>query len=304
MSRERVLRPLVTAAALALAVTDLRVAAAGEQSAEPVKKNVDVSDTSRRQAFSVVLLLGDMKGGESLEGVPMAARKALSDTKDFLPYKNYRLLDTQWTLCCSGTTSAITRLRGADDQEYELELRANPILAAKGTGFDAGALSIRFFLRELVDTASPKSELDRSRALSAQHPDRVSATKGVATSPATEVRSAQITQELFNLEREHFDLKTEANSLRGRVDVGLADPEKLKRVEGQLQLVAQRITALKTELNSLHLPKTAGVSRVIIDTSFRMDVGETVVVGTSGLKGGSRALIALLTAVSAPPRPR
>ena len=31
-----------------------------------------------------------------------------------------------------------------------------------------------------------------------------------------------------------------------------------------------------------------------------MDVGETVVVGTSRLKGGSKALIALLTAV--PPR--
>ncbi len=38
----------------------------------------------------------------------------------------------------------------------------------------------------------------------------------------------------------------------------------------------------------------------IIDTSFAMDVGETVVVGTSRLKGGSKALIALLTAV--PPR--
>jgi hypothetical protein len=38
----------------------------------------------------------------------------------------------------------------------------------------------------------------------------------------------------------------------------------------------------------------------IIDTTFTMDVGETVVVGTSRLKGGSRALIALLTAV--PPR--
>ena len=38
----------------------------------------------------------------------------------------------------------------------------------------------------------------------------------------------------------------------------------------------------------------------IIDTSFTMDVGETVVVGTSRLKGGTKAIIALLTAV--PPR--
>ena len=35
----------------------------------------------------------------------------------------------------------------------------------------------------------------------------------------------------------------------------------------------------------------------IIDTTFNMDVGETVVVGTSRLRGGDKALIALLTAV-------
>jgi hypothetical protein len=34
----------------------------------------------------------------------------------------------------------------------------------------------------------------------------------------------------------------------------------------------------------------------MIDTSFTMDIGETVVVGTSRLKG-DKALIALLTAV-------
>ena len=42
----------------------------------------------------------------------------------------------------------------------------------------------------------------------------------------------------------------------------------------------------------------SGVRRSIIDTSFTMDVGETVVVGTSRLKG-DKALIALLTAVPA-----
>jgi hypothetical protein len=44
----------------------------------------------------------------------------------------------------------------------------------------------------------------------------------------------------------------------------------------------------------------SGRRNTIIDTSFTMDVGETVVVGTSRLRGGSKALIALLTAV--PPR--
>jgi len=41
-----------------------------------------------------------------------------------------------------------------------------------------------------------------------------------------------------------------------------------------------------------------GAGRRIIDTTFSMDVGETVVVGTSRLGGGDRAIIALLTAVA------
>jgi hypothetical protein len=44
------------------------------------------------------------------------------------------------------------------------------------------------------------------------------------------------------------------------------------------------------------------MKRSIMNTSFAMSLGETVVVGTSRLKGNSRALIALLTAV--PPRNR
>jgi hypothetical protein len=35
----------------------------------------------------------------------------------------------------------------------------------------------------------------------------------------------------------------------------------------------------------------------IISTGFTMQIGETVVVGTSRLRGGDKALIALLTAV-------
>ena len=73
------------------------------------------------QGFSVVLVLGEMQGTGAAENVPPAARKALVDMKDFLPYKSYRLLDTQWTLCC-GHSMIATRLRGVDEQDYDLEL--------------------------------------------------------------------------------------------------------------------------------------------------------------------------------------
>jgi hypothetical protein len=68
--------------------------------------------------------------------VPAAARKALGDLKDFLPYKSYRLLDAQWIL---GSQRTISRLRGANDQEYELTLRGV---------LNAGKLVVNFRLAE------------------------------------------------------------------------------------------------------------------------------------------------------------
>jgi hypothetical protein len=277
------LRGFATASAsIALAILAMPAVSA-RQAAEPFKKSVETSETSRRQGFSVVLLLGDMQGPESVDGVPTAARKALTDTKDFLPYKNYRLLDSQWTLCCSGTTSAITRLRGLDDQQYELELRASPIFDTKSPpALEPGALSVRFFLRELDVQPGPS--------------------KGDSKTSANEARVVQLGSELFAMEREHVMLSGQAVALRKGVEVGTKDPADLKRVEDQLTLVNKRITTLKNEMNAALQSKTFGGPKAVIDTSFRMEVGETVVVGTSGLKGGSKALIALLTAVGKRPK--
>ena len=57
--------------------------------------------------FSVVLVIGGTQGPSSSasENVPDAARKALADMKDFLPYKRYQLLDAAWILCCAPRTT-------------------------------------------------------------------------------------------------------------------------------------------------------------------------------------------------------
>ena len=279
MSSQRTLGPQLAVAVAALLVASAPIVKA--QQPEPPKFQ---PPEFRRQGFSVVLLVGDMQGGESLDGVPTAARKALADTKDFLPYKNYRLLDSQWTLCCSGSTSAITRLRGVDELEYELELRASPVFdATRPPAIDPSALSIRFFLREPAETAGPSK-------------DRELAGKGGAP-VALEARIAQINQELFTLEREKVDLDTQVARGRSQVEVGMKDPAEVRRASEQLNLVLRRIQALKSELSSSNQNKLAAGGKAVIDTSFRIEIGETVVVGTSGLKGGNRALIALLTAV-------
>ena len=92
------------------------------------------------QGFSVVLVLGDIQSAASSDDVPLAARKALADMKDFLPFKSYRLLDAAWVMCCGPMAGAERRsvsqntpapmlsqqltqmLRGPDEQEYELKL--------------------------------------------------------------------------------------------------------------------------------------------------------------------------------------
>ena len=71
------------------------------------------------QGFSVVLVVGDLQGPAGEEDVPPAARRALADMKDFLPYKSYKLVDAAWIM---GSTHASSRLRGPDDREYEIEI--------------------------------------------------------------------------------------------------------------------------------------------------------------------------------------
>ena len=115
---------------------------------------VVVTGSPAPQGFSVVLVLGEMQGNGATDSVPAAARKALADMKDFLPYKSYRFLDTQWTLCC-GRSPTVTRLRGPDEQDYDLEL--SPGVAAPG-----GKWTVRFALREPVESGAPnKSALEQ-----------------------------------------------------------------------------------------------------------------------------------------------
>src|SRR5436190_184966 len=97
--------------------------------------------------FSVTLVLGDMQGGGTPDSVPAAARKALTDMKDFLPYKSYRLLDSAWIL---GSGNVSVRLRGPDDQEYSLNL------SGSATVQDPKTLRLSFQLRDVEQLAAAR----------------------------------------------------------------------------------------------------------------------------------------------------
>jgi chemotaxis response regulator CheB len=98
--------------------------------------------------------------------------------------------------------------------------------------------------------------------------------------------------------------------VKKKVEVGMSAGTEIPKMEVELRSIQREIQDLQARLESG--TATAGRSsggtrgsadRIVrastIDTSFTMDVGETVVVGTSRLKGGTKALIALLTAVPA-----
>lgn len=205
------------------------------------------------QGFSVVLVLGELQGTGAADNVPPAARKALTDMKDFLPYKGYRLLDTQWTLCC-GHSAIITRLRGPEDQDYDLELEPNPTETS-------GKWYVRFSLRNPASGAA-RSEMSASRetALTQQH--------------------AELEAQLKSLQQRYNDNHPEVQKAKAR----------LREIEVQQ-------AQIRSESDRRRLAQTLPGKRTIIDTSFTMDIGETVVVGTSRLQG-DKALIALLTAAA------
>lgn len=211
--------------------------------------NWAAADAVSPQGYSVVLVLGDMQTAAATDGnVPAAARKALTDMKDFLPYKSYRLLDAQWIL---GSQRTNTRLRGPNDQDYELSLRGEMF---------SGKLRVAFRLQE-----PGAGELSAVRA----------GEKAAEDARARDLQKARAITE------------AELNEMKMR---GLNDKQP------NMVQATERLLGIKREIEAMKAVGVSGTSAVI-DTSFTMDVGETVVVGTSRVRGGDKALIALLTAV-------
>ena len=163
----------------------------------PDTKSPTASEKS--QLFQVVLVVGSTAGTESVQDLPKNAAKAIDDIRDFLPYKNYKLLD-------------------------------------------AG------LLRAVADSMSSEMIL-----------------KGKTTDGDREFRA----------------------TLRYR-----------ERKDGQTLLVDQFILFAKPEhmglLKEGYAPEAPSK---LIDTSFSIDLNETIVVGSSRLNGSGTAIIVLLTAL-------
>jgi hypothetical protein len=79
--------------------------------------------TPHTQTFQLVLLVADQQPGDP-PALSKNAQKALDDLRNFLPYKNYHLLDTAWLR----TTEVIrARLVGKDGISYSVRLNCRGI---------------------------------------------------------------------------------------------------------------------------------------------------------------------------------
>lgn len=221
------------------------------------------------QGFHVVLVVGETEPGKSSTGnLTEAAARALKDMGEFLPYKSYRVLDAQWSSCCSGFSTRISgRLQGE--------------LGVPGPG---GAMTVvhRPFRFMITASSQGTSGIRVNFVLTAQdghgagHPDA----------------REEAELELKNAEEAAATLAMRAEEVRKRVDVGAASPLDLREAQDKVAAARREIEALRARMARAAVQGATN----IMDSSFTMDPGETVVVGTSKL-GGDKALIAVVTAV-------
>jgi hypothetical protein len=116
------------------------------------------------QSFQLLLLAASMHKGAGEPDVPASAQKALADLRGFLPYKDYKLLDSTW-LRATQDRPTEGRVVGRQDQGYDVKLRF------RTTGSDQMFLD-RFELNEELMTPRPASEAKKGEAGVAPHVPR------------------------------------------------------------------------------------------------------------------------------------
>ena len=262
-------------------VTRSRIACliAGVLAAAPLPAAAQQSRAATRDArpaslgihgFSVVLVIGSMQGQNAGDGnVPESAKKALSDMKDFLPYKRYQLLDAAWMLCCAAAQAGVSgRVRGPNEVEYTYMV--NPLMIADSK------LNVRFSMREARDAAGP----------------------AVNTARLSETARLEHSRQLYDAIRERDEAALRLRSVKQRHDVGMVSAPDMEAATLRHLTAAQRVEDLQ-RLAGGGAKHADAAARTVMDTTFAIAPGETVVVGTSRLHG-DQALIAILTAATKP----
>ena len=271
--------------------------------------------------YSIVLVHGDLQPGTKSD-LPPAAEGALNNMRDFLPFKSFQLIDSAWILA-SGGGIVNSQLRGADGQDY--------VVSIETAAGENGMQRMQFSLQENVAPsrrANERAEVERDLAAmqtlylqlrdkynaarsarNANHPDVVRFAAQIAD---TESRLAVLQERLRDLEtqipaaRRYGELMQEYNVAVARYNAALKAVEvekgtaEARMAQAQVEVMRARIVELERAIHEAGRGPFTRESRPgtlsLIDTQFTMRLGETVVVGTSRVRG-DKALIAILTAV-------
>ena len=259
---------LCIATAAVCAVLSSAPVASSEQQAAP-KRDYVVNELS---GFNVVLVVGESKGrGPGVETLPAAAVRALKEMGDFLPYKTYRVLDVQWISCCG--TRASTTVSGRMQGSFELLADGKPVQAQVKYGFSITATSafsnvpVRFVL-------TSEDGQDRRR---------------------TQGTNRELERERQDVEAETKTVEAQLREMQQRVEVGITPASEVRPLRDRYNSLQRRLADLAADLEAA----AHGGAPPIIDSSFTMNAGETVVVGTSKfpVPADDKALIAVVTAV-------
>lgn len=232
--------------------------------------------THQVQGFNIVLVLGETQPSsrvEATEDLPAGAKKALSDMREFLPYKHYRVLDAQWTSCCGGINSVLSgQLRGIAAGPGGSSFVDRPYSFALTVNSSSQGLSVRFALADKADSPRRQtSDIERERDAVTLQRERADLRDQVAT------------------------MELQVREMEKKVAVGVMAPIDVRLLQDKHASLVRQYEAVSRSADGSQATPRGG----IIDSSFIMQPGETVVVGTSRL-GGDRAIIALVTAARKP----
>jgi hypothetical protein len=291
--------PAAVAAAL-LAIAPFATTAGAQQRGRPSTIQSVTPSEMGLHGYSVVLVIGDMQPAGAADSVPSAARKALTDMQAFLPYKRYQLLDAAWMVCCGSFRSSIAgRVRGPDSGEYQYSIDTL-------NGTDDKKLTVRFSMRET--TAAGLATVPLAAAGGGGRGGARGSAGTVARNTDNDVRGLRVQSEQLRVEysRQLF----EATKDRDEAELVLRTT-KARFTDSNPQMVEATIRFQRAQARVEELQQMIGGSvvggggrggapgRTIMDSTFSIALGETVVIGTSRLKG-DQALIALLTAATKP----
>jgi hypothetical protein len=280
--------------AMAAAQTTAAAQRGGAQARKLVAEQTRTAASIGVHGFSVVLVVGGTQAAANpadnardVAQLPEAARKALADMKDFLPYKRYQLLDAAWILCCATTRDQVSgRVRGADGRDYLYTIDQGDIVGSK--------VNLRFTMREVANSVTSSINVDN------------------LSDTARLEYARQHAEAIRELDEAHLQLRT----TKQRFDVGMATPSEMDGATARARRAEQRTQDLASMLNSDQARRVAqasaggrggggsrgtgaGLGRETMDSSFSISPGETVVIGTSRING-DQALIAILTAATKP----